>query len=292
MKGLFPPSSSDSFLPLPAVARADDPADFRRSGEGDLVDVRVVDNGMHRSRRRRSQCSALPPGIPASAAISANRSAVSGVNSAGLSTTVFPAASAGATFHASMSKGKFHGMIWPMTPTGRISGELPLEQLRPVRQRDGRSAGRRAGCRGRASRGSTCRCPCSRATAMSRLVLLHFAGERVRMPRACVARQASSRPGTPAAPPRPPHRRRPSFPATRRRGTAAVDGSMTSNVFPGVGPEPVNEVTELLVAMRREPPASFRVRLGRGTIIHGLEDLSDGHQPHDGGHSRNYAGYC
>ena len=43
---------------------------------------------------------------------------MSGVNSAGLSTTVFPMASAGATFHASMSRGKFQGMIWPTTPTG------------------------------------------------------------------------------------------------------------------------------------------------------------------------------
>jgi hypothetical protein len=35
-----------------------------------------------------------------------------------LSTTVFPHASAGAIFHDSMSSGKFHGMIWPATPTG------------------------------------------------------------------------------------------------------------------------------------------------------------------------------
>jgi hypothetical protein len=48
----------------------------------------------------------------------AKHSAVSGVNSAGLSTTAFPAASAGATFHASMSSGKFHGMICPTTPSG------------------------------------------------------------------------------------------------------------------------------------------------------------------------------
>ena len=57
-----------------------------------------------------------PGGRPASAASSANASAVSGVNSAGLRTTVQPAASAGATFHASISSGKFHGMICPTTP--------------------------------------------------------------------------------------------------------------------------------------------------------------------------------
>ena len=29
-----------------------------------------------------------------------------------------PVASAGASFQAAMSSGKFHGMIWPTTPTG------------------------------------------------------------------------------------------------------------------------------------------------------------------------------
>ncbi len=53
---------------------------------------------------------------------SAKSSAVSGVVSAGLSTTVLPHASAGATFQASMSSGKFHGTIWPTTPTGRGFG--------------------------------------------------------------------------------------------------------------------------------------------------------------------------
>ena len=43
---------------------------------------------------------------------------MSGVVSAGLSTTVFPVASAGAIFHAAISSGKFHGMIWPATPIG------------------------------------------------------------------------------------------------------------------------------------------------------------------------------
>jgi hypothetical protein len=43
---------------------------------------------------------------------------VSGVCSAGFSTTVFPQASAGAIFQAAMSSGKFHGTIAPTTPTG------------------------------------------------------------------------------------------------------------------------------------------------------------------------------
>jgi len=37
-----------------------------------------------------------------------------------LSTTVQPAASAGATFHEAISIGKFHGMIAATTPTGSL----------------------------------------------------------------------------------------------------------------------------------------------------------------------------
>ncbi len=60
-----------------------------------------------------------PGGSSAWRTTSQNRSAVSGVVCDGFSTTVFPHASAGAIFHASMSSGKFQGMIWPATPTGR-----------------------------------------------------------------------------------------------------------------------------------------------------------------------------
>ena len=59
-----------------------------------------------------------PGGSSAWRSTSQKSSAESGVVSAGFSTTVFPAASAGAIFQASISSGKFHGMIWPATPTG------------------------------------------------------------------------------------------------------------------------------------------------------------------------------
>jgi hypothetical protein len=59
-----------------------------------------------------------PAGSSAWRQMSAKKSAVSGVVSAGFSTTVFPAASAGAIFQASISSGKFQGMIWPATPIG------------------------------------------------------------------------------------------------------------------------------------------------------------------------------
>ena len=62
-----------------------------------------------------------PGGKPASSISSPRRSAESGVCSAGFSTTVLPQASAGPSFHAAISSGKFHGMIWPTTPTGSRS---------------------------------------------------------------------------------------------------------------------------------------------------------------------------
>ena len=71
-----------------------------------------------------SQVSTLstPGGSPTSIASSANASAVSGVYRAGLITTVLPAASAGATFHANISSGKFHGITCPTTPHAVDSG--------------------------------------------------------------------------------------------------------------------------------------------------------------------------
>ena len=59
-----------------------------------------------------------PLGNPASSINSAKYNAESGVCSAGLSTIVHPVASAAPIFHIAMSRGKFHGMICPTTPTG------------------------------------------------------------------------------------------------------------------------------------------------------------------------------
>ena len=59
-----------------------------------------------------------PSGRPASLRIFASSNAVNGVCSAGLATTVQPAASAGAKPRAAVEIGKFHGMICAVTPTG------------------------------------------------------------------------------------------------------------------------------------------------------------------------------
>ena len=59
-----------------------------------------------------------PGGRPASWKISASFSAVIEVVSAGLRTTVLPIASAGASFQAHISSGKFQGITCPTTPSG------------------------------------------------------------------------------------------------------------------------------------------------------------------------------
>ena len=108
-------------MPLPGECALDLLADGGRAGEGDLVDVAPRELGA----RAPSPVTMLttPGGSSASWQISASSSAVSGVVSAGLSTAVLPHASAGASFHAAISSGKFHGTTCPTTPRG--SNERP-----------------------------------------------------------------------------------------------------------------------------------------------------------------------
>jgi hypothetical protein len=59
----------------------------------------------------------VPAGAPASVSSCATSKAVSGVSSAGFSTTVQPAASAGPTLRVAIAAGKFHGVSSSATPT-------------------------------------------------------------------------------------------------------------------------------------------------------------------------------
>ncbi len=59
-----------------------------------------------------------PGGNPASASSSTNPSVEAGECSDGFTTTVQPAASAGASFQLISSSGEFHGVIAATTPTG------------------------------------------------------------------------------------------------------------------------------------------------------------------------------
>jgi hypothetical protein len=116
----LPPSSSVNRFRLPAAARW-----ISRPTSVEPV----------KETLSRSSCAAIaapasaspvitfhtPAGTPASRASSARRSAETGASSAGLCTTAFPQASAGASFQEAMTRGKFHGVIAPTTPTGSRS---------------------------------------------------------------------------------------------------------------------------------------------------------------------------
>jgi len=60
-----------------------------------------------------------PAGSPASSSSFVKKIVVSGVSAAGLTTTVQPAASAGAILRVAIANGKFHGVMKNDGPTGR-----------------------------------------------------------------------------------------------------------------------------------------------------------------------------
>ncbi len=117
----LPPSSRVSRVPVPASVRW-----ISRPTSVEPVNATLSRPGWRTSAAPVAPAPGstltTPGGRSACWQISASTSAVSGVVSAGLSTTVLPAASAGASFQAAMSSGKFHGMTWPATPSGRGSG--------------------------------------------------------------------------------------------------------------------------------------------------------------------------
>ncbi|MNS74167.1 hypothetical protein D3C72_1076340 [compost metagenome] len=70
------------------------------------------------SPRPGSSCTA-PAGTPAARKMATACAAINGVCSAGLATTVLPAASAAATWPVKMASGKFHGLMHSTVPSGR-----------------------------------------------------------------------------------------------------------------------------------------------------------------------------
>jgi hypothetical protein len=74
-----------------------------------------------------------PSGTPASASASANTKPLSGASGGGLSTTVQPAASAGAVFQAARVTGAFHGTMAATTPTGSWTTMPARSAVRTVR---------------------------------------------------------------------------------------------------------------------------------------------------------------
>src|ERR1039457_6213735 len=110
MFGDLPPNSRETFFRLPAAAcRINLPTSV------DPVNATLSTSGCDASAAPAVSPQPGPTlttlsGNPASAINSASNNAVSGVCSAGFKTTVQPVASAGPSFQAAISSGKFHGM--------------------------------------------------------------------------------------------------------------------------------------------------------------------------------------
>lgn len=117
----LPPSSRVTFLSVPATWRA-----MALPTAVEPVKATLLTSGCSTRAAPASpypvRMFTTPLGRPAWRQMSAKNSAESGVVSAGFRTTVLPVASAGAIFQASISSGKFHGMTWPATPSGRGFG--------------------------------------------------------------------------------------------------------------------------------------------------------------------------
>jgi hypothetical protein len=139
---LLPPSSSVTRLIVAAA-----PAAIARPTSVEPVNAIFAMSGCSTSRRPHSRpgpatTSTTPSGMPASSAICAKRSAVSGVSSAGLRTTVLPAARAGASFQAAIVSGKFQGVMSPTTPSGSrtVSPTPPATGIVSPSRRSGAAA--------------------------------------------------------------------------------------------------------------------------------------------------------
>src|SRR5262245_18159287 len=116
--GLLPPSSKLHGVrfgaALAAIDRAvgTEPVKLMRATRGSVVSAGPTSLPMPWTTLD------TPPGSPASRVMSARTDAVNGLHSAGLSTTVHPAASAGATFHVASINGAFQGVINTAGPLG------------------------------------------------------------------------------------------------------------------------------------------------------------------------------
>ena len=122
MNGALPPSSSETFFTCRRALRHQQLPDLGRAGEAELADERVRRSARAPITGASSAApvtiSKTPSGSPASRPSRATASAESGVCSAGFSTIVQPAASAGAALRVGIAAGKFHGVIPAVTPTG------------------------------------------------------------------------------------------------------------------------------------------------------------------------------
>ena len=197
MLALLPPSSRVTRFTWSAQPRHDLLADLGRAGEADLAhDAGASTNRCADHRALARACTVnTPSGSPASSASSPSRIAVSGVSSAGLSTTVLPAASAGAKPQPAIGIGKFHGTITPTTPSGswKVMSTPPATGICRPKSRSGARGVVVAGSRGR------CRPPSGRCRWCGRRCAPRAAASSSTCASTTAANRRSSRARSPGA---------------------------------------------------------------------------------------------
>src|SRR5205814_6969503 len=128
MKGALPPSSSESFLTVPAHCCI---SNLPISVEPVKVSLRTIgfeviwppisfDGPVTQEK--------TPFGTPARSANSHKAKAENGVAVAGFKTIVQPAANAGPALRVIIAAGKFHGVIAAQTPTGSLVTTMRLSE--------------------------------------------------------------------------------------------------------------------------------------------------------------------
>ena len=126
MNGALPPSSSEIFFTVPAHWRIKSLPISVEPVKESLRTMGLAVSSPPIAAASPVTTLSTPLGKPARDASSAIASAESGVCSAGLATTVHPAASAGAILRVIIAIGKFHGVIAAQTPIGSLSAKRRL----------------------------------------------------------------------------------------------------------------------------------------------------------------------
>jgi hypothetical protein len=121
MKGALPPSSIETRSTRSAAcAMSRRPTSVEPVKESLRSRSSAISGPVTSAGRVVGTTLTTPAGTPASTSTWVSSSEVSGVSSAGLSTTVHPAARAGAILRVAIASGKFHGVMSSEGPTGRM----------------------------------------------------------------------------------------------------------------------------------------------------------------------------
>ena len=211
--------------------------DLGRAGEGDLGHVGVLDEPLPADRPGPATTLSTPSGSPASSAIRSSSSAVSGVSSAGLRTTVLPAASAGRDLPGGDHQREVPGHDQPDDAERLAEGHVDAagDRDRLPEQPLGRAGVVAEGLDDHADLAAGVADRLAGVAGLEADQLLQLALERVGDARRIArARRRARRRATPGRRPSPPRRRR-RPPPTPARGissaiTSSVAGSMTASV--------------------------------------------------------------